>query len=66
MIKFKNRKKENLKFQKIGTDFKKSWEVFDELLQNYSKTNFGTVFKKNFTKLGKIFTKFWKIVDDIL
>ncbi len=28
-------------------NLKKSSEVFDELVQNYSKANFGTVFKKN-------------------
>ncbi len=54
-------------------NLKKSWEVFDELVQNYSKGNFGTVFKKNeilrkiLQNYGKHSKKFWKIiVDDIL
>ncbi len=28
-------------------NLKKSWEIFEELVQNFSKTNFGTVFKNN-------------------
>ncbi len=43
-----DRKKENFKFQKIGKEFKeKLKKVFEELVQNYSKANFGTAFKKN-------------------
>ncbi len=47
LIKFKNKKKENLKFEKLERNLKKSWEVFDELVQIYSKANFGTAFKNN-------------------
>ncbi len=46
LMKFKTRKKD-LEFQNLERNLKKSWEVFDELVQNYSKANFGTVFKNN-------------------
>ncbi len=49
MIKLKNRIKENLKFRKIGKEFKEKLggEVFDQLVQNYSEANFGTLFKND-------------------
>ncbi len=53
LIKLKNRKKENLIFQKIGKEFKEKLRGI-WLVQNYSKTNFGTVFKNN-EVLRKIF-----------
>ncbi len=68
-IKLKNRKEENLKFQKIGKEFK---EKVKRYLTNWYKIIPKQILgqclriKKNFTKLGKIFAKFWKVVDDIL
>ncbi len=46
-IKLKNIKKENMNSEKLERSLKKSWEVFDELVQNYSKANFGTGFKNH-------------------
>ncbi len=54
LIKLKNRKK-NFKSKILERNLKKSWEVFDELVQNYSKANFGTAFKIN-----EIFRKIWQ------
>ncbi len=48
LIKLKNRKKGKFEIPKNwNVNLKKSWEVSDELVQNYSKVNFGTVFKNN-------------------
>ncbi len=71
-IKFENRKKENLKFRKIGKEFKEKlrgiWRTGTKLFQSkfWDSVKEQWNFNKNFTKLGKIFTKSWKIVDDIL
>ncbi len=59
--------------EKLERNLKKSWEVFDDLVQNYSKANFETVFRnnevlrkilqnygkylRNFEKLSMIFDK---------
>ncbi len=40
LIKPKNRKK-IFNSKKLERNLKESWEVFDELVQNYSKANFG-------------------------
>ncbi len=40
---------------------KKSWEIFDKLVQNYSKADFGTVFKNNET-FRKILQNYWKML----
>ncbi len=71
MIKLKNRKKENLKFQKFGKEFKEKlggiWWTGIKLFQSkfWDSISEQWNLKKNFTKLGKIFEQFWKIVDNI-
>ncbi len=47
LIKLKNRKKKIWNSENLERNLKKNWEVFDKLVQNYSKVNFGTVFKNN-------------------
>ncbi len=45
--------------KKLERNFKKSWEAFDKLVQNYSKANCVTVFKNN-EILRKILQNKWK------